>query len=148
MNDTQEIAFEFICQDMPGALFEQWSVVRLGIQHGKTVIDDVPGDEEGAVFRFTLRVAPNKKTGQPNFLGPYAQGRPEQRFVYLCWGERREDEWEGFRRAKIHLKHLTWDHIERAHQTQTPIRVAISMTDDKGGPLCASVREEKIAWQI
>ncbi|ETX05256.1 MAG: hypothetical protein ETSY2_24070, partial [Candidatus Entotheonella gemina] len=106
MHNSQEIAFEFICQDMPGRTFEHWSDVRLGLRHGNTVIDDEPGDSENAVFRFTLRIAPNKKNGQPNFLGPYAQGTPEQRFVYLCWGERRGDEWEGFRRAKIHLKQI------------------------------------------
>jgi len=35
--DAQEITFEFICHDMPGRTFEQWSDVRLGIQYGKKV---------------------------------------------------------------------------------------------------------------
>ncbi|MBC7892937.1 MAG: hypothetical protein H7Y12_12040 [Sphingobacteriaceae bacterium] len=51
-----------------------------------------------------------------------------------------------FRRAKIHLSHLPWERVERAIQLGNPLRVEVSMTDQRGGPLCGSVRNENLRW--
>jgi hypothetical protein len=143
----QTLYIELECIDLPGKAFEQYGELRLGIQEGKDVIDDVPGDSERAVFRFPLKVTAHKTSAQPNFLGAFAQGKPDERFIYLCWGERRDGLWHGVRRAKIHLKYLTWDVIDAALQNDWPLRATIAMTDAKGAPLCASVRAEHIRWQ-
>ncbi len=37
-------------------------------------------------FDFSLTVADNRKDGLPNFLGPFAQGPPTKRFVYIDVG--------------------------------------------------------------
>jgi hypothetical protein len=54
---------------------------------------------------------------------------------------------EMFRRAKIHLNHLTREQIASALSINHPIKVIIDMTDRKGGPLCASVRKDVAKWQ-
>lgn len=148
MSSQQKITIQIHCQNLPGAIFEGRTRVRLGIQKGRDVVEDAPADVESITFTCLLRVEKNLKTGKPNFLGLFAQGKPEERFIYLCWGEKKGSDWDGFRRAKIHLKHLNWQVLEKSLETGQPIEAFVNMTDDKGGPLCASVRENNIEWKI
>lgn len=139
MNNSQEIIVEVHCHNLPGSRFEKRIAVRLGIQKGKDVVDDVPADTPQVSFTVPLRVEHSPETGKPNFLGPFAHGTPTERFIYLCCGERQGDEWDGFRRAKVHLKHLTWQQVEAAIQQEQPIVFSFDMTDAKGGPVCGSL---------
>ena len=153
---SDELAIEVICTDLPGIHFIDpddrshriKEPVYLGIQKGSEVIDAVPADTKQVVFKPVFRIA-KQADGSPNFLGPFAQGRPEQRFFYLSWGIMHPDHrFEMFRRAKIHLNHLKWQHIKNAMSKNVPIKVVLRLTDDKGCPLCASVRDEKADWQV
>ena len=96
---------------------------------------------------FDLRVERNAKTGKPNFLGPYAHGKPDERFLYLCWGVRNERHFHMFRRAKVQLSHLDWATVEKAARTKRAIEAVVRLTDAKGGPLCASVKPTHIDWR-
>ena len=136
------------CIDFPGRSFDGKADIKVGAQKGDVVVDDVFGDVQAADFDFELRVERNAKTGRPNFLGPYAHGKPEERFLYLCWGQRIGGvAWHGFRRAKIHLRALDWATVERALASERPIQAVLRLTDEKGGPLCASVKANNIVWQ-
>ncbi|HEX8833288.1 MAG TPA: DUF5990 family protein [Abditibacteriaceae bacterium] len=148
MKNTRELSIHIICRDLPGARFEKFDAVRLGVQKGREVINDVPADTSEAEFEITLRVEPNAATGEPNFLGPFAFGTPQQRFLYLCWGQRQGDEWDGFRRAKIQLGHLTWRTIEHALTNRKPIEVSVTATDDRGGPVCGTLHEPFVLWEV
>lgn len=139
MNSSQVVLIHLHCHKLPGSCFEGKSAVRLGIQKGQEVVDDVPAEAREVLFTVPLRVQPDSVTGQPNFLGPFAQGRSQERFIYLCWGQRLNNVWEGFRRAKVHLKHLTWQQVEAALQQRQPIEFSFDMTDAKGGPVCGSL---------
>jgi hypothetical protein len=147
MRNAQEITILLHCWNLPGKQFGDKDDVRLGIQKGSVVIEDVPGDVTQATYAIPLRVKQNSPTGNPDFTGPFVHGAPGERFIYLCWGERKEGNWYGFRRAKVHLNHLDWNAVETAWQTGRPIQAFIEMTDEKGGPLCASVKADKIRWQ-
>jgi hypothetical protein len=142
------VTIKLTCIELPGLKFKEIAGLRLGIQKEKEVIEDVPANVKNVSFLCPLRVEKNAKTGAPNFLGPYAQGKPEERFIYLCWGDRDNELWAGCGRAKVHLKHLDWKTIENAISTGEPIEAVIKMTDKKGGPLCATVREEHIEWRV
>lgn len=144
----QQITIQLNCIDLPGVEFDGKTAVRLGIQKGKEVVEDVPGNARSVTFKCPFRVEKNADTGKPNLLGPYAQGTPQERFIYLCWGERKGHGWDGFRRAKVHLKDLEWKPVEKALSSGKPIKAVIKMTDKKGGPLCASVKEDNIEWQL
>jgi len=148
MSHQVEVTIQIHCRSLPGTRFAGRAGVRLGIQNGNDVVQDVPGDAAEATFQASLRVTRNPKDGTPNFLGKFAHGTLDKRFIYLCWGERRGDDWDGFRRAKIHLSHLDWPSIETAVAALRPIEAFLAMTDDKGGPLCASVRADKIEWKL
>lgn len=140
------LKIKVVCEDMPGATFGD-EPIYLGIQRGEEVLGLVPGDREGAVFEPEFRVS-QQANGAPNFLGPYAKGTPAERFFYLSWGAKGVGGGTTmFRRAKIHLNHLTWDRVEAAAESGEPITVTLSMTDKRGEPRCASIRADAARWE-
>lgn len=148
MANQQTITICVHCFDLPGANCAGRNGVRLGVQKGKEVIDDISADAAEATFTLEFRVERNPQTGNPNFLGPYAQGPSHERFFYLCWGESKHGFWGGFSRVKIHLKRFDWPTIESVLKQSHALKAKLRMTDKKGGPICASVREDAIEWTI
>jgi hypothetical protein len=148
MADELNITVIIQCRDLPGAHWDGREGVRLGIQKGDTVIEDVLANAEEVSFTVPLRVGRNAKTGRPNFLGPFAQGPADGRFIYLCWGERDDGRWEGFRRAKILLDPLDWGIVGRAANSDTPIEALVSATDASGGPISATLRDSNVRWEL
>lgn len=121
--------------------------VFLGIQQEREVVNIVPGSMGEAPFTPEFRVADFE--GSPNFLGPYAQGPRDERFFYLSWGKGDSAPTFGmFRRLKVHLSHLTWNHINAAVRRGEPLRVTIDMTDRCGHPLCGSAWPDNpaVSW--
>ena len=53
-----------------------------------------------------------------------------------------------FRRLKIRLGHLRWPAIRRAVRTGKPMTVTLRLTDDAGGPLCATPPASHIRWDV
>ncbi len=155
--NSDELTIEVICQNLPGTCFIDGQnpggkvtrePVFLGIQKGHEVIEAVPADKKQILFRPIFRIG-KQRNGSPNFLGPFAQGPPGERFFYLSWGVmRNRRQFEMFRRAKIHLNHLKWKPIELALSKNKPIVVMLNLTDEKGGPLCGSIREGRAQWQL
>ena len=151
-----ELTIEVVCQNLPGSCFndthgenpKKVGPIYLGIQKGNDVIEIVPGDRQQATFHPTFRVT-RQAEGSPNFLGAFAKGTAQERFFYLSWGVVGEDGlFEMFRRAKIHLNHLTWDQVEKAMKQNRAIRVEIGMTAKNGEPICASVRSDRAKWDV
>lgn len=145
--NQQEITIRLRCVELPGRTIGDRNAVRLGIQKGKEVIEDVLAEGEEIAFSCSFRVEKNAATGRPNFLGPYAQGTPKERFIYLCWGERKGDVWDGFGRVKIHLRDLEWSAVEKAIATGNALAATLKMRNPKGRPLFASVQKENIVWE-
>jgi hypothetical protein len=92
-------------------------------------------------FEFLIRVREGK-TGQPNFLGSFAQGPADKRFIYLdigtCAGQTNTP-WS--RRLKIPLAGITWPMIEQASETPLVIEVRVPGTGRDGGPTCGTVKQ-------
>lgn len=144
---SDELTIEVICRNLPGIRFADYEPVYLGIQKGNEVIEAAPGDRKQVTFRPVFKIG-TQPDGSPNFLGPFAKGTAQERFFYLSWGVMTEGGgFVMFRRAKIHLNHLTREQIIAALSQNRPIRVTLDMTDRKGGPLCASVRKDRAKWQ-
>lgn len=93
-------------------------------------------------FEFMVRVGEGKD-GQPNFLGPFAQGPPHERFVYLDIGTLAGQSDSGWtRRLKVPLCGITWAMVKaKALATRVP------GTGRDGGPTCATVKPFA-GWQI
>ena len=151
-----ELTIRLVCTQLPGTRFidpygqgpRVHEPVYLGIQKGKEVIETIPGDARKAVFGPTFRVK-RLEDGTVDFLGPFAQGKRGERFVYLSWGVlAREREFRMFRRAKIQLSHLSWKTVQAHLTAAQPIVAQLTLTDSKGCPLCATVKEPHIRWEL
>ena len=58
----EEITINIHCENLQGKDFEGREAVRLGIQKGKDVIDDVSGDSGRVTFRIPLQVERSSNT--------------------------------------------------------------------------------------
>jgi hypothetical protein len=84
----------------------------------------------------------SRKNGLPNFTGPFAQGPPDGRFVYIdvgtCAGQH-DTPWS--RRMKIPLQGITWPLVRKAlAKPGYRLTARIPGTGRDGGPSCATVR--------
>ena len=141
-----EISIQLVLVDPPAG-------VDYGVQHGhgneyKTMF--VQQRSRGDVtFNFTLKVSDSRKDGEPNFLGPYAQGPATGRFVYIDVGTyagQKNTQWS--RRMKIPLAGITWEMIRKAmSKPGLQLRAKIPGTGRDGGPNCATVRLID-GWQV
>lgn len=101
-------------------------------------------------FAVTLNVGPALPDGRFNFRGPFAQGTPTDRFVYVNSGVRAGQSgtpWE--RRAKIKLAGIPRHLVEAAAgDPNRAIEARIQGTSRDGGPVCASVPPDAITWRL
>jgi hypothetical protein len=92
-------------------------------------------------FVFPIRVKEGKN-GLPNFLGSFAQGPANNRFIYLDIGTfagQTNTPWS--RRLKIPLAGITWAMIEQASDASMIIEARVPGTGRDGGPTCGTVKE-------
>ena len=142
-----EVTIEVICTRLPGLRWGDHSPLHLGIQKDEAMEEAQPADRERIVFKPVLRVR-RQKSGAPNFLGPYAHGKPGERFIYLNWASMSPGiPAVMIGRVKLHLNHLGWTEVERAAQRDKPLKVTLALTSAKGGPVFASVRQDLARWQ-
>ncbi|MBA3341588.1 MAG: hypothetical protein H0T48_07100 [Gemmatimonadaceae bacterium] len=91
-----------------------------------------------------------QKTGEPNFLGPFAQGRPNDRFIYVNSGQAAGQSgscWD--RRAKVRLGAISWSQVAEAlAKPDARLEVRIKGRARDGGPCCASVPLLDDGWSV
>jgi hypothetical protein len=122
--------------------------VTMKVQRGQH--DLLPPTRETAdklVFEFGIKV--DISSGSPNFLGEYAQGLKDARFVYVNSGTSAgqiHSPWT--RRAKLSLMSVTQEHVERLLKDEALIlETSFAGTGGRdGGPTCASVKG--IEWKV
>jgi Family of unknown function (DUF5990) len=120
--------------------------VDFGIQRGRGAASEtllVQRCTRGDLsFDFSLTVAKSLKTTSPDFQGPFVQGPPAARFIYVVVGTyagQKDTPWS--RRMKVPLEGITWALIRRA--TSKPgyrLSARIPGTGKDGGPNCATVQ--------
>jgi hypothetical protein len=102
------------------------------------VIDLVPGDAAAATWTFDVTV--KRVDDGLDFAGPFVHGRRGDRFLYLSWGVVDGDEFEMFRRAKLHFSDVAPAVLAGA-VAAGKLRCRVGMTDARGNPRCARVRD-------
>jgi hypothetical protein len=121
--------------------------IHVGVQRRDRrdkLLDLVPGDAPSASWMLDCVVA-RTPTGV-DIRGPYIQGRPGGRFVYLSWGTIDADgDFTLFRRAKLWLNAVPEAVVEQAVERGTLLG-RLRLTDRKGKPVCAAVRPPAIEW--
>ena len=122
--------------------------VHVGVQRrGKPaeLLDVTPGDAPTATWTLDAIVTA-KPDGAADLRGPYIQGPPGGRFIYLNWGAvDASGEFSMFRRAKLWLEAVPPEVLASAAERGTLVG-RLPLADPKGNPLCASVRPPQIEW--
>lgn len=104
----------------------------------------VPGDS--AEVTWTFDCIPTPSEAGIDIRGPYIQGPPGGRFVYLSWGTVDDaGTFTLFRRAKLWLEAVPASVVELAMERGILVG-RLGLTDSTGNPLCASVRPPMIEW--
>jgi hypothetical protein len=124
--------------------------VTFAMQRGKDeLLPPSKVSSKSLVFDLSIRVSERKAGGAPNMLGPYAQGKPDDRFLYLNSGTLAGQEnscWT--RRAKIKTGGINWQLIEATFATPGAfLEVQIDGQAKDGGPCCATVPLAK-TWEV
>lgn len=145
--NKRALDIRLICSDFPGKQFSCWDSINLAVQKNQDVIWETPGDSTKVTYDIPVFVNEGK-TGEPNFLGPYVFGKTGDKFLYLVWYTRVKEVEHRFRRIKIKLNVLTWESINLSIQESSPIVAYIRLKDKKGEPVCASLKEGNIEWEI
>ena len=120
--------------------------VDFGLQKGRgneyEVIQKQRSTAKDLTFEFDVRVKDSPKEDQPTFLGPFVQGPPAERFVYIdigtCAGQA-DSCWS--RRLKIPLRGITWEIVDRMlADPKSILETRVPGTGRDGGPSCATVK--------
>jgi hypothetical protein len=127
------------------------SGVQFAVQHGRDgLLQPYASTAETISFAITLSIGPTLADGSFNFRGPFAQGTPADRFVYVNSGGyagQLGTHWE--RRAKIKLAGIPRHLVETAAgDANCAIEGRIPGTARDGGPVCATVPPGSISWQL
>jgi len=144
MTDSKqaELSLRVIVDDPPrGVTFQ--------MQRGRgELVSPMHTTTAALVFEFAVRVG-QRPTGEPNFLGPFVQGSPSARFVYINSGTlagQADSCWS--RRAKVPLTGITWAMLDRARTEGGVLEAHIQGAGRDGGPVCASVRLREPGWRV
>ena len=120
--------------------------VRVGVQRGREVVEQVPVTAASAVWQFT--VAAREVDGLLDVGGPWVHGRPGARFLYLSWGGDDGTGFAMFRRAKLMFGDVPAALLLSAYRGDGVLAGSLGLTDAYGEPVCARVRPPDVVWTL
>ena len=131
---------------------EPVSGLVLALQRGQsdkaTLLPPARNSSAAVAFELEVTVDGSLPDGRPRLLGPFVQGPPGARFVYLAVGKRAgqaESPWDG--RVKVPLGGLDWKQIE-ALPPKGRLVARIAGQSPRGGPALASVQLLRPGWTV
>jgi len=133
--------------DVPGGYHN----IHVGVQrrgHRDELLGLTPGDATSATWTLEcqLGVAVSPAGSPVDVKGPYIQGPPGGRFIYLNWVTVDEaGNLRLFRRAKLWIDGVPPDVLGEAARTGQLIG-RLGLTDAKGNPTCSAGRPPSIEW--
>lgn len=134
-----DLPLRLVLVDPPGG-------IDFGIQSGRgaayeTLFVQRRGEED-ITFDFSVTVGEDRNDGRPNFLGPFTQGPPAGRFIYIDVGTyagQKETPWA--RRMKVPLQGITRALVQRAlSRPGSRLEARIPGRGRDGGPNCATAK--------
>jgi hypothetical protein len=99
------------------------------------------------IFELEVAVEGTLPDGRPRLLGPFVNGPPRERFIYLCVGHyagQMEADWAG--RMKVPIGGISWALIERL-PAGGRIEGRVSGRGRGGGPALATVAILPPGWR-
>jgi hypothetical protein len=124
--------------------------IHVGVQRRnrrEELLGLVPADAATASWTLDCTLDIDATDGASHDItGPYIQGRPGERFIYLSWVALDDAATATlFRRAKLWLDGVPHETLSRAARRGQLVG-RLRLTDGKGNPLCAAVRPPLIEW--
>ena len=120
--------------------------VKMLVQRGRhELVPPVNKTDGELVFEFPVEV--DLSSGVPNFLGKYAQGPKDARFLYVNSGTAAGElgsPWS--RRAKLSLMSITGKQVAEVLQSGSVLETSFAGIGRDGGPTCASVKG--LVWSV
>jgi hypothetical protein len=154
MSHTDELLIRIDGVDLPGLSCAGspespggYHNIHVAVQHrnrGDDLLGLTPGNATTATW--TMDCVPVPTFPGFDLKGPYIQGSPGSRFIYLSWGTVDDaSRFQLFRRAKLWLDCIPSGVL--AHAVHEGLLIGrVGLTDRKGNPLCAAVRPPLIEW--
>ena len=123
--------------------------VTMQVQEGKDRLL-APCERKRDRITFEFPVTVDLSSGSPNFLGKFAQGPKDSRFIYVNSGSyagQPGTNWN--RRAKISLMKIAVNQIQQLLDSPgSKLEVTINGVGKDGGPVCASIPSAADGWRI
>jgi hypothetical protein len=135
----RELTFRIVLEKPPAG-------VDFGLQKGKgNAYETIQKQRSGTSdlhFEFPVRVSAGAKGAGPNLLGPFVQGPPAVRFVYIDIGACAGQAGTSLsRRLKVPLTGITPDILEQAsNNPKLVLEARVPGTGKDGTPTCATVK--------
>jgi len=128
--------------------------VRVAMQRGKaaahTLVAPSSVTRDAIVFDLSIQLKEAKMATAPDFTGPFVQGKPGERFIYVNWGQSAGDatsQWT--RRAKVWLRDITPANVDELRRKPGAILTAVvNGTGRDGTPVCASTNVVDRMWRV
>ena len=115
-----EVRLRLIRADDRPATNPAGEAFEFGLQDAKQQITPARRLPDGRLFwDFVLHVKPGPDPERPTFVGPYASGPPDDRFVYLSWRSRPRQVW--INRVKARLAAIDWAMVRSAQAADRPL---------------------------
>jgi hypothetical protein len=120
--------------------------IHVGLARRSETIELVPGDADLA--RWTIEVAVRHRgDGSFDFGGPFVLGQRGDRHLALRWGTLEPDgTFTVFRGAKLRFSDVPSSLVAEALASGGRLVARLGLTDQKGHPVCASVRPPDVVW--
>lgn len=113
--------------------------VQFGLQDKNGSLTPGTPQPDGSL-RFACDLQVTLKGDTPNFLGAFAHGTPQDRFLYLTWKNTHSG--QIIQRIKIKLASITAAQVEAALQSGKSLRASVSATRTGSVPLLGE------GWQV
>jgi hypothetical protein len=127
----------------PPGIETAYSNIHVGVQRKnrpRELLDLQRGDAETVTWTVECTVE------ETDVRGPYLQGRPGERFLYLSWVTVDDAATlTMFRRAKLMLADVPAETLAAAIESGV-LEAHLGLTDATGNPLCARVKPAAIRW--
>lgn len=146
---TTPVVLTLTADRLPGTRCGGYENVHVAVQRRARpaeLLGLIPGDAPAAEWTLecTAILGPD---GTPDVRGPYVQGPPGGRFVYLSWGTVGPDGgFAMFRRAKLMLAAVPAEVLADAVRSAR-LHGRLGLTGAGGGALCARVEPPLITWE-
>jgi uncharacterized protein DUF5990 len=130
-------------------VIEPLAGVTMQVQEGKDRLMP-PCETKPDRISFEFPISVDLSSGKPNFLGKFAQGQKDARFIYVNSGSYAGQsgiKWN--RRAKISLMKITSAQVrEVVDSPGSKLVITINGVGKDGGPVCASIPSAAVDWRI